>query len=442
MSAQRLPDTPASAELRSINHLFERQYIELTDRVHVAVGYGVSTFSFVIGDTGIVAVDSGSVPDLSAAAIADLRTRSDRPIVGLVYTHGHPDHTGGARAFLDENPDIEIWGLDRFGDEARAFARNEVTIAKRRGIRQAGFQLPPEKRINNGIAPAIYPKAGALAGGPSGGLEKDTLPGHTFATDATISIGGVTLEVSYNPGETDDQIMTWCPAERVVFSGDNMYRSFPNLYAIRGTQYRDVRDWCESIDRIRALQADHLVLGHTTPFSGAAEVDEALDIYSRGLWHVYDETIAGINAGKTPDELAHEVRLPPELADQPLLGEYYGNVSWGVRSIFNGILGWFDGNPSAMNPLHPADRAKRIAALAGGPDVLLQQATDAIAAGEAQWAAELCDMVLALDHERRRTLQLKADALDELAVNLVTATGRNYLHTCAQELREEAADLT
>ena len=93
-----MTDTAASAELRSINHLFERQWLQLTDRVHVAVGYGVSTFSFVVGDSGVVAVDSGSMPEDSAAAIAELRTYTDLPILGLVYTHGHPDHTGGSAA--------------------------------------------------------------------------------------------------------------------------------------------------------------------------------------------------------------------------------------------------------------------------------------------------------------------------------------------------------
>lgn len=434
-------DTAASDALRSINHLFARQFIDLTDRVCVAVGYGVSTFSFVLGETGIVAVDSGSLPDESAAAIAELRTRTDLPILGLVYTHGHPDHTGGAAAFLDENPDIEIWGIARFGDEARRFGRNGAHVARQRGLRQAGFLLPPDKRINNGIAPAIYPKEGALAQGPAGGPDPRGLPNQTFETRATISLGGVTLEVSYNPGETDDQIMTWFADQRVVFAGDNMYRSFPNLYAIRGTQYRDVRDWCESVDRIRAMQAEHLVLGHTIPFSGAAQVDRALDVYSRGLWHIYDQTIAGMNDGKTPDELAHEVTLPPDLAADPLLGEYYGNVSWGVRSIYSGILGWFDGNPAHMNPLHPRDRAGRVAALAGGVDVLFEQASEALAVGEAQWAAELADMVLALGHRTHEALVLKADAVDELAYNMVTATGRNYLHTCAQELRAEAASM-
>jgi len=430
-------DTAASAELRSIDHLFERQFIALTDRVFAAVGYGVSTFSFVLGDTGIVAVDSGSIPAASAEAITALREHSQLPILGVIYTHGHPDHTGGIAAFLDDNPDIEIWGHARFGDEARRFARNGASIARQRGLRQAGFLLPPEKRINNGIAPAVYPKAGALAQGPGGGPDPVGLPQKTFDGDATISLGGVTLEVSYNPGETDDQIMTWFPDDRVVFSGDNMYRSWPNLYAIRGTQYRDARDWCESIDRIRAMQADHLVLGHTIPFSGADEVDEALEIYSRGLWHIYTETIAGMNEGKTPDELAHEVTLPPDLADHPLLGQYYGNVSWSVRAIFSGILGWFDGNPSTMNPLHPVERARRVADLAGGADALLERAQTALAGGDAQWAAELCDMVIAMDHRRSEAMRLKADAIDELAYNLVTATGRNYLHTSAQQLREQ-----
>jgi len=343
-------------------------------------------------------------------------------------------------AFVEENPDIEIWGIARFGDEARRFGRNGVSIAGLRGKRQAGFLLPPEMRINNGIAPVRYPKSGALAAGPSGGPDPRTLPKHTFETDAVISLGGVTLEVSHNPGETDDQILTWFPDDKVVFSGDNMYRSFPNLYAIRGTQYRDVRDWCEAVDRVREKKADHLVVGHTTPFTGAAEVDDAIDTYSRAIWHVYNETIAGMNAGKTPDELAHEITLPPDLAEHPMLGEYYGNVSWGVRAIFTGILGWFDGNPTNMNPLHPTDRAGKIAELAGGVDVLFEQATGAFAAEDYQWCAELCDMVIALDHRTDEATSMKADALDELGYNLVTATGRNYLHTCAQELRNPASE--
>ncbi len=420
-------ETAAGRELRALDPSLGRCFVELTDRVFVACGYGVSTFSFVVGDSGIVAVDAGSTPGPSAEAIAELRRHSDLPLLGVVYTHGHLDHTHGATAFTEENPEIEIWAVKPFGTEARALARNRCSIAVQRSFRQFGNLLPPEKKINTGVAPSVVAGNTPVDVVP----EPRIRPQKRFETSATIRLGGVTLEVSRNPGETDDQILVWFEQERVAFAGDNMYRSWPNLYAIRGTQYRDVRAWCESVDRIRALEPEHLVMGHSLPISGAAETAEALEIYSRGLWHVYNATIEGINAGKTPDELVAEVRLPDDLAAHPLLREYYGNIAWSVRAIFSGLLGWFDGNPTNLNPLHPADRARRIADLAGGAEVLLRTAAEALAGGEAQWAAELCDLLLALDFRSAQVMALKADALDELAAHMLTTTGRNYLHTSA-----------
>ena len=424
-------ETAASRELRSLDPSLAPRFVRLTDRVLVAAGYAACNISFVVGDTGIVAVDAGGTPKESATALAELRRHSDLPLLGLVYTHGHPDHTHGASTFVEENPDIEIWAIQPFGTETRALARNNATIAGWRALRHFGNLLPAEKKINNGVG-----RAATQADIPnSSRIDPRIRPQRRFRHSATIRLGGVSLEVSHNPGETPDQVLVWFEAERVAFAGDNVYRSWPNLYAVRGTPYRDVRAWCESVDRIRALEPHHLVLGHSLPFSGAAEVAEVLEVYSRGLWHVYNATVEGINAGRTPDELAHEVRLPEDLAAHPLLREYYGNVAWSVRGIFSGLLGWFDGNPTTLDPLPPADRARRIADLAGGPDVLLEQAEEALAGGEAQWAAELCDMLLALDHRPAAVTALKADALDEIAYNLLTTSGRNYLHSYAQELR-------
>ena len=424
-------ETAATRELRALNPSLERAFIRLTDRVFVAAGYGMSTFAFVVGEGGIVAVDAGSTPSESAGAIAELRRHSDLPLLGIVYTHHHFDHTYGAVAFLDENPDLEIWAIEPFGDETLQLGC-VATAALQRALRQFGHLVPEELHINSGFASAAGARGFRLDGLP----DPRIAPTRWFRGSTTVRLGGVELEVSHNPGETDDQVLVWFAAERVAFAGDNVYRSWPNLYAIRGSRYRDVRTWCESVDRIRALRPDHLVLGHTLPISGAGEVDEALDVYSRGLWHVYNATIEGMNAGRTPDELAEEVRLPDDLAAHPLLREYYGTVAWSVRSIFNGVLGWFDGNPTRLNPLHPAERARRVAGLAGGAAVLLERAGEALAEGDAQWAAELCDMLLALDFEPTQVMALKADALDEVASGMVTATGRNYLHSCARELRE------
>ena len=82
------------------------------------------------------------------------------------------------------------------------------------------------------------------------------------------TIAGIKLELVHAPGETEDQLFVWLPEKKVVLSGDNIYQTFPNLYTIRGTYYRDVQKWAASLDKIRALDAEFLVPSHTRPLSG------------------------------------------------------------------------------------------------------------------------------------------------------------------------------
>ena len=55
------------------------------------------------------------------------------------------------------------------------------------------------------------------------------------------------------------------------------------------------------------------------------------------MQYVNDATVAGMNEGKDVYTLMREIQLPDELA----VGEGYGKVSWGVRSIWEGYAGWF-----------------------------------------------------------------------------------------------------
>ncbi len=89
----------------------------------------------------------------------------------------------------------------------------------------------------------------------------------------------------------------------------------------------------------------------------------------------------------TPDELAHSVTLPPELASKDCLREFYGNVQWGVRAIFDGYLKWFDGNPTNLFSLPPAEEAANMVRLVGGFDALTSHARKALKNGESQWCA-------------------------------------------------------
>jgi uncharacterized sulfatase len=253
----------------------------------------------------------------------------------------------------------------------------------------------------------------------------------------TLSVAGIELQLFAAPGETEDALLVWFPAERVLFGGDDLYRSFPNIYPVRGTGNRDILQWCDSLKLMRSLEAEVLVPGHTDPFLGQEEVHEVITNYHDALEFLFRRTTELMNEGKTADELAREVKLPAHLAELDYLKEYYGNVSWTVRNIYNSLVGWYDGNPLHLcEDFGPKEEAERMAALVGGKDALLARGREALASGDAPWAARLADHVLALDSSLTEAKLLKADALDIIGETILTATGRNYALSIAQKLRQ------
>ena len=243
------------------------------------------------------------------------------------------------------------------------------------------------------------------------------------------------LSARFWTGGTDDQIFVWFPQHRVLCCGDNYYESWPNLYAIRGGQYRDISGWIDSLDKMREYRADYLLPGHTRAVIGSAEVETTLKNYRDALEYVLTETLHGMNEGRTPDELADSVRLPEHLASLPYLQEYYGTVEWSVRSIYTGYLGWFDGNPTKLGHMNTKERAEKTVAMMGGAGQVLAEGKAALERGEAQWAAELCDLLLDCGQEMEAASGLKADALTELGRRQTSANARHYYLACARQLR-------
>lgn len=410
---------------------FEQAVIQVAEGVYTAVGFGVSPSSMIVGETGIVIVDTQIDVPAARGALGAFREITDLPVAAIVLTHGHIDHTGGLAVFAAEGAP-EIWAGADFGHESRWATDAGLTAHRLRGARQAGFLLPPTQRINNGVARAYRPERVGPASAPGAS------PTH-FLTQPrrTLDIAGIRLDLVAAPGETSDQLYAWYPEGEVLFAGDNFYKSWPNLYAIRGTGYRDVRAWAGSLDAMLAEDPAHLVGGHTRPVLGRERVREVLTNYRDAIRSLFEQTIAGMNRGLTPDQLVEVVKVPADLEDLDYLRPYYGNPAWAVRSIFTGYLGWFDGNPTSLFPLSPPEEATRVAALAGGVDVLRERAAAALP-DDPQWTAELCDRLLALDPGDAAAMELKADALEALARPLLTTTGRNYYLTTAMQLRARA----
>lgn len=432
VAAQPAQETAATRQLRAWNAEFTPDIIAVAPGVYTASGYGGSTISMIVGDEGVVLIDAGSAVSHAARALEAFRRISKLPVRGIVYTHGHRDHTMGSPAFVEAGaPPPEIWAHARFGVELGTLEQSGLTINRVRAAHQFGSRLPPEWRINDGIAP-VGPATRETAPAPAA-----VPPSRFVEVGTTVRIAGVQLELVPNPGETEDQLYVWLPDRNVLFAGDNFYRCMPNLYAIRGTPYRDVRQWASAVERLLDKDAEALVGGHTRPVVGKQAVKEALTDYRDTIRFIFDKTIEGMNLGLTPNELVQYVQLPARLVDKAYLQPYYGHPEWAVRSIFTGYLGWFDGNATTLFPLGLRQEAERMATLAGGRDRLREAVHTALSAGDYQWAAQLSDYVLALDPDARDVKRLKAQALEALAERTVNAPARNYYFTAAQQLRSD-----
>ena len=419
--------------------------MNIRNKVYVAVGFDAAYMSMIVGPEGIVVVDTGQNPYAAASIMARFRSITDKPLQAIILTHSHPDHIGGAAGVIgmekDRRPDafIDVWARANFGSEG-LLGRMLPDISARRGAWQFGVELPPEKQTQP-LGPKTFPDPGK--DWPI--MRKRLKVNRRFdGPMASLDVAGLHLELHAAPGETADQLFVWMPGDRIMFAGDNIYGSFPNLYAVRGSGYRDVDAWANSVKAIWDKHPEVLVMGHSRPLEDAAACEDWLSHYHEAIRYVFDATIAGMNQGLTADELAESVRLPAHLAAREYLSEYYGNVAWSVRSIFNGHLGWFDGDARRLAPLPLAEEAARMAELAGGADVLVEQARSALARPvadgavsdpDAAWAALLLAYVLRLEPGRADALALHADALERLGEATLSTSGRNYLFSAAQAER-------
>ncbi len=432
--------TTQTRQLIERNEEFRKEIIQIAPNVYTASGYDAANITMIIGSDGVILIDAGKVPQSSAEVYREFRKITDKPITGIIYTHGHGDHTMGTPAFLVDNTP-QIWAAESFGRENEF--PTEAGFINPRGHRQNGMTLRPEVRINNGVAPLVYP-GGKFEDGKIDAayaqykpFDKSAITSFVSEPKQTIQISGIELELVRTYGETNDHLLIWYPEHKIIFPGDQFYKSFPNLYAIRGTEYRDVLKWIDALNTVLEYPAEAIAQGHTRPIVGKEEVRKAVTNMRDAIKYTFDKTIEGMNKGMTPDELVEYAALPDHLANDPNLIQYYGRQEWAIRNIFNGYLGWFDGNATSLRPLSPKVEAEKFAAAVGGVKRLEKLARTALHDKDYQWCAELTDRLIVLEPENRSFKHLKADALNGLADNLDTATGRNYYNTSAEELRRE-----
>lgn len=423
-------------DLAAHTNLFAKKTYKIGN-VYSAVGWGLANILMIEGQDGVIIVDTGQGLAQARAVLAEFRKITAKPVKAIIYTHHHADHVLGASAFAgaDEVKSGQVAIIAHESLEQEYADENGLTadiMSMRAGAMYSSFLalLRPQDAVgmNSGIGPILtFQSPGFLP------------PTRTIHDRLDTTIAGVRIQLLYVPSEASSEICAWLPDSKTLLSAEVIQdHTFPNIYTLRGAKFRDPRRWVESIDQMREWPAEAMVPQHGPPVEGRAEVAGVLRNYRDAIQFVHDQSVRYANKGYAKDELMQVVKLPPQLAAvKPWLEEFYGSVQHSAPEIYAGYLGWFDGDPLAIDPVPRVEQARKLVGLMGGRDKVYKEARSAYDSGDTRFAAELCTYLIRIDPDDVPARLLKAAVFRQLGYATVNANWRGLYLTAANVLEKK-----
>jgi alkyl sulfatase BDS1-like metallo-beta-lactamase superfamily hydrolase len=435
--AEECPDTThpslwRQSQLNRIAGLFE-----IAPGFYQLRGFDLSNMHVIEGERGVVVIDPLISAECAAAALAFYRRhRGERPVTGLVYTHSHIDHFGGAKGIVSaaEVEERQIPVLAPAGFLHHAIGEN-VYAGTAMG-RRAGYMYGAK------LKPGPDGQVGAGLGQTTSLGTVTLIPPNldVTATGQEETVDGIRMAFQLTPGtEAPSEMNFHFPDQRVLCIAENATHTMHNTLTLRGALVRDPHVWAHYLDEAVELfgaDSDALFAGHHWPRWGSERIVDYLrkqrDLYA----YLHDQTLRLLNKGRTGAEIAEEIELPPSLAREWHCRGYYGSVSHNVKAVYQRYMGWFDGNPAHLWEHPPVESARRHVEFMGGAEAVLERARESFESGDYRWVAEVVNHVVFAEPGNREARELQADALEQLGYGAENATWRNFFLMGARELRE------
>jgi glyoxylase-like metal-dependent hydrolase (beta-lactamase superfamily II) len=253
----------------------------------------VPNVGFVVGETGILVIDTGLGPR-NGAAVAEVAQRlGGSRALYLVTTHVHPEHDLGAQAFP-------------------ATTRMLRARAQQQDIDEFGLQTAELFAARSSI------NADLLKGAT---FRKADI---TFDREYELDLGDVRVRlVAMGANHTRGDTIVWVEQDRVLFSGDVAMRAQPAF----ASAYSRLDHWLESLDRLDALNPAIVVPSHG-PLGDAAFIAG----YRSYLTRVRDRVTAAKRDGQSVDKTV-------EVVTGELAGQYPDRARLGgaVRATYGAV---------------------------------------------------------------------------------------------------------
>ncbi len=425
------PSLWRQAQLMAKHGLFQ-----VSDRIWQVRGFDLANITFVKGEKGWIIIDTLGSNETAKAAL-DLVTEQlgPRPVTALIYTHSHTDHFAGA-AGLVQLADVRAGRIPVIAP--RGFleaAVGENVIAgpamQRRATYQFGVPLAKDAGglVNAGIGPGLSRGATSLIPPTK----------EVAATGEQLIIDGVKMVFQLTPGtEAPAEMNINFPEWKIVDMAENANATQHNILTPRGAVVRDAKVWAEGLTSALRLfgDSDILITSHGWPRFGNADIRDYLAKHRDVYAYLHDQTVRLMNKGLNGDEIAAQLRLPPELDREWYDRPYYGSLSFNSRAVYQFYMGWYDANPSSLAPTPPAETGRRYVEAMGGAEHVKAMAKAAYDRGDYAWAGELLNHVVMSDGADAAARDMLARAYDQLGWQNENSLWRNIYLTGAKELRE------
>ena len=430
------PSLWRQAQLNNIQGLFE-----VTPGIYQVRGFDLSNMTLIKGDSGWIIIDTMTSKETARYAydfaMQHLAKRypNTTNVSAILFTHSHVDHFGGVLGIVSqqdiERKKIPIIAPAGFIEEATSENIIAGNAMLRRAVYMYGKDLARDEfgHIDTGLGKS-----------PAFGEVSITKP--TVLIDRTptkLNIDGVKFEFQYTPESEAPAELTFYLPEYKAFGGAELVsRNMHNLYTLRGAKVRDALKWSGYIEEARNIfgDADIYFGSHHWPMWGQDNIQKFLKQQRDTYKFIHDQSVRRMNKGMTPGEIAEDITLPTSLSQEFYNREYYGTVKHNARAVYQGYLGWYDGNPAHLDPLPDPQRATAYVDLAGGSNNVLLKAQKAFDEDNYRWAAELLNHLVSVEPKNIVARELLARSYDQLGYQAESGPWRDVYLTGALELRQ------
>lgn len=431
------PSTVHPSLWREMTNLKAAGLYAVADGVWQVRGFDVSNMTVVLGAKGWIVIDPLTTRETAAAAMDLVNAQlGKRPVSAVIYSHSHADHFGGVRGVIDEADaaarKVPVIAPARFTEEAAS----ENIIAGAAMGRRANYQF------GAGIAPGPQGQMGSGIGmGVAAGEITLIAPNDLIEkTGDTRTVDGVPLEFQIVSGsEAPSELNVYIAPAKAFLSAEMSTCSLHNILTPRGAKVRDTHAWAGFLDEALTLyggRSDVVLSSHCWPRFGQTEVAGMLASQRDNYRYLHDQTVRRMNRGATAPEIAEELVQPPALAAQWYNHGYYGTYSHNSKAVYQFYLGWYDANPSNLNPWPPADRARKYVAALGGAKKVIALARKAMAEGDYRWSSDLLNQAVFADLANRQARSLLADSYEQQGYQSESGIWRNQFLSAARDLRQ------